>query len=387
MIATTALRKISALRKPIKVIQGGQGAGKTFSILTILINHASSKENREVLIVSAELSKMRLNVIKDFVKLMREIGLYEDKRFIAGTLYRFPNGSFIKFVGLDKTDVGKGLRSHVVYFNEVNKLDRESYTQVASRSAKIFADYNPDNSFFIHDEVVTRNDCDFLTLTFEDNELLPDREREEILRYKEKGYNEDGSIKNEYWANKWRVYGLGLTGRIEGVVFQNWSEIDSVPQEAELIGYGMDFGFTNDPTTLIAAYRYNEKIILDELLYQRGLLNPDIAKILNETLEEYTIVYADSASPDKIAEIQTYGVNIMPVDKPKIVERIDFMQNYEYLVTKRSKNTIDEFMRYKWKVDKNGQSLNEPIDLHNHSLDAIGYNLWMNLRGAWIDEY
>ena len=387
MIATTALRKISALRKPIRVIQGGQGAGKTFSILTILINHASSKENREILIVSAELSKMRLNVIKDFVKLMREIGLYEDRRFIAGTLYRFPNGSFIKFVGLDKTDVGKGLRSHVVYFNEVNKLDRESYTQVASRSAQIFADYNPDNPFFIHDEVVTRDDCDFITLTFKDNELLPDREREEILRYKQKGYNEDGSIKNEYWANKWRVYGLGLTGRIEGVVFQNWSEIDSVPQKADLIGYGMDFGFTNDPTTLIAAYRYNEKIIIDELLYQRGLLNPDIAKILNETLEEYTIVYADSASPDKIAEIQTYGVNIMPVEKPKIVERIDFMQNYEYLVTKRSKNTIDEFMRYKWKTDRNGQPLNEPIDLFNHSLDAIGYNLWMNLRGAWIDEY
>ncbi len=387
MIATTALRKISALRKPIRVVQGGQGAGKTFSILTILINHASSKENREILIVSAELSKMRLNVIKDFVKLMREIGLYEDRRFIAGTLYRFPNGSFIKFVGLDKTDVGKGLRSHVVYFNEVNKLDRESYTQVASRSAQIFADYNPDNSFFIHDEVVTRDDCDFLNLTFEDNELLPDREREEILRYKEKGYNEYGTIKNEYWANKWRVYGLGLTGRIEGVVFQNWSEIDSVPQEAELIGYGMDFGFTNDPTTLITAYRYNEKIIVDELIYQRGLLNPDIAKILQNHLDEYAIVYADSASPDKIAEIQTYGVNILPVDKPKIVERIDLMQNYEYLVTKRSKNTIDEFMRYKWKEDRQGNTLNEPIDLYNHSLDALGYNLWMNLRGAWIDDY
>lgn len=387
MIATTALRKISALRKPIRVVQGGQGAGKTFSILTILINHASSKENREILIVSAELSKMRLNVIKDFVKLMREIGLYEDRRFIAGTLYRFPNGSFIKFVGLDKTDVGKGLRSHVVYFNEVNKLDRESYTQVASRSAQIFADYNPDNSFFIHDEVVTRDDCDFLNLTFEDNELLPDREREEILRYKEKGYNEDGTIKNEYWANKWRVYGLGLTGRIEGVVFQNWSEIDSVPQEAELIGYGMDFGFTNDPTTLITAYRYNEKIIVDELIYQRGLLNPDIAKILQNHLDEYAIVYADSASPDKIAEIQTYGVNILPVDKPKIVERIDLMQNYEYLVTKRSKNTIDEFMRYKWKEDRQGNTLNEPMDLYNHSLDALGYNLWMNLRGAWIDDY
>ena len=115
--ATTSLKKIAALKKRIWCIRGSQGSAKTYSILTLLINHASSKPDKEIFIVSAELTKMRNTVIKDFVKLMKLIGIYSDDRFLAGTLYRFPNGSFIKFIGLDKEDVGKGLRCDIVYFN------------------------------------------------------------------------------------------------------------------------------------------------------------------------------------------------------------------------------------------------------------------------------
>jgi phage terminase large subunit len=152
--ATTTLNKIAGLKKRIKVIQGGQGASKTFSILILLINHASSKPNKEILVLSAELTKMRLTVIKDFVKIMRMSGIYQESRFIAGTLYRFPNGSFIKFIGLDKSDVGKGLRSDIAYFNEVNKIDVETYRQVATRAKRVFADFNPDAEFFIHTDVI-----------------------------------------------------------------------------------------------------------------------------------------------------------------------------------------------------------------------------------------
>ena len=159
---TTALNKIAGSRKKITVVQGGQGASKTFSILMLLINHASSVEDREILILSAELTKMRLTVIKDFVKIMKMYGIYEDNRFIAGTLYRFRNNSFIKFIGLDKSDAGKGLRSDVAYFNEVNKIDSETYRQVASRTKKVYADFNPDAEFFINTEIVPRSDCDFL---------------------------------------------------------------------------------------------------------------------------------------------------------------------------------------------------------------------------------
>jgi phage terminase large subunit len=373
---TTALRKIANLKKRIKVIRGGQGAGKTISILIIIINHASSKPNREILIISEELTKMRLTVIKDFVKVMQDAGLYEDKNFIAGTLYRFPNGSFIKFIGLDKEDIGKGLRCDIAYFNEINKITFESYRQIASRANKIICDYNPDAEFFIDTEVIGRDDCDFLQLTFMDNELLDSNEREEILSYKRKGFNPDGTMLNEYWANLWNVYGLGNIGSLSGAVFDNWGEIDTLPQEARLIAYGADWGFTNDPTTLIAVYKYNSQYIFDEVVYQKGLVNSEIASLFKaRSVDRGVTIYADSAEPKTIQDISNYGFRIRGADKGKdsIMFGISLMQESRFLVTKRSTNLIKELRSYIWDTDRTGTKINKPIDAFNHCIDAIRY--------------
>lgn len=373
---TTALRKVAALRKKIKVVRGGQGAGKTISILTLLINHAASKPDREILIISAELTKMRLTVIKDFVKLMKMAGIWDERRFIAGTLYRYPNGSFIKFIGLDKQDVGKGLRSHVAYFNEVNKCDAESYRQVASRAGQVYSDYNPDATFFIDTDVIGRDDCDFLQLTFRDNEMLADGERDEILNYYALGFNADGTVKNSYWANIWRVYGLGEVGSLHGVVFSDWQEIESVPNDAKLVGFGMDFGYTNDPTTCAMAYEWNGCRIYDEVIYQTGLLNRDIAALLKQNgITKNLVGYADSADPKSIDEINGYGFTLKPVTKGKdsIAFGIGIMQERPFYVTKRSTNAKKELNAYCWDKDKDGNTLNVPIDAHNHFIDAARY--------------
>lgn len=373
---TTALVKIANLKKRIRVIRGGQGAGKTISILILLINHAASKPDKEILIISAELTKMRLTVIKDFVKVMKLAGLWNESRFIAGTLYRFPNGSFIKFIGLDKQDVGKGLRCDIAYFNEVNKTDAESYRQVSSRAGQVFADYNPDADFFIDRDVIGREDCDFLQLTFEDNELLANEERNEILNYFNLGFNEDGSVKNSYWANIWRVYGLGEVGSLHGVVFSNWSEIESVPTGAKMLGFGMDFGYTNDPTTCVMAYEYNGQRIYDELIYQTGLLNSDIAALLKSNgINKSVLGYADCADPKSIDEINRYGYAIKPVTKGKdsIAFGIGIMQEHPFQVTKRSANLKKELQVYSWAIDKSGNTLNEPIDANNHAIDGARY--------------
>lgn len=373
---TTALRKISGLKKRIKVIRGGQGAGKTISILILLINHASSKANKEILIVSEELTKMRLTVIKDFVKVMQLAEIYQESHFLAGTLYRFKNGSFIKFIGLDKEDIGKGLRCDIAYFNEVNKIDFESYRQVASRANKIFCDYNPDAEFFIDKEVIGRDDCDFLQLTYADNELLDDNERKEILSYKEKGYNPDGTILNEYWANLWNVYGLGNIGSLRGVVFSNWTDIDQLPHEAKLLGYGADWGFTNDPTTLIGIYQWNGQYIFDEIIYQKGLVNSEIANLFKSksvTMSHY--IYADSAEPKTIQDIANYGFRIKGAEKGKdsVMFGISLMQEQKFLVTKQSTNLIKELRSYIWDTDRSGKQINKPIDAFNHCIDAIRY--------------
>jgi len=373
---TTALRKISSLKKKIRVIQGGQGAGKTISILILLCNHASRVSNREILIISAELTKMRLTVIKDFVKVMRLVGLYEDRNFIAGTLYRFTNGSFIKFIGLDKSDIGKGLRSDVAYFNEVNKCDIESYRQVASRSKLVFADYNPDSEFFIHTDVLIRDDVDYLELTFQDNELLDSGERNEILRYKDLGYFEDGTIKNEYWANAWRVYGLGQIGALQGVVFETWGKVDTVPKEAKLVGRGGDFGYTNDPTTLTDIYTYNGEYIFDERIYQTDLTNPQIWREFKSLgMDNSIYTFFDSSEPKSIQELKSLGMKVQGAEKgaDSIMHGIQKMQEIKFSVTSTSKNLIKELERYKWAVDKNGNKLNRPIDNWNHAIDGIRY--------------
>jgi phage terminase large subunit len=373
---TTALRKISGLKKRIKVIRGGQGAGKTISILILLINHASSKANKEILIISAELTKMRLTVIKDFVKVMQSSGIYNENRFIGGTLYRFPNGSFIKFIGLDKEDVGKGLRCNIAFFNEANKMDFESYRQVASRADKIISDYNPDAEFWIDKEVIGRSDCDFLQLTYKDNELLGENERKEILSYKDKGYNPDGTILNEYWANLWNVYGLGNIGSLRGVVFSNWTDIEQLPQEAKLLGYGADWGFTNDPTTLIGIYKWNGQYIFDEIIYQKGLVNSEIANMYKaKGVDRSVTIWGDSAEPKTIQDISNYGYRIKGADKGKdsVMFGISLMQEQKFLVTKQSTNLIKELRSYIWDTDRSGKQINKPIDAFNHCIDAIRY--------------
>jgi len=368
---TTALRKIAALKKKIKVIRGGQGSAKTISILILLINHASSVPEREILILSAELTKMRLTVIKDFVKVMRMFGIYEDPRFMAGTLYRFPNGSFIKFIGLDKTDVGKGLRSHVAYFNEVNKIDPESYRQIASRTGQVYVDYNPDATFFIDGDVIVRDDCDFLQLNFEDNELLPQAERDEILNYKNLGYYDDGTIKSPYWANLWQVYGLGNIGSLQGVVCPNWELIDDITDDANLQYGGIDFGFSVSKFAAANIYKKDGIIILDELLYDTQLTNPAAARSLKAGGYSGQLMYCDSAEPKSIQELRDNGIQAIKCDSKNDIKDFAIRKLNEQLfyVTKRSVNLHNELRHLVWD-ERTGKPAKSQLD---HLMDAIFY--------------
>lgn len=285
MQTTTALRKITALRKRIRGIQGGQGAGKTFSILQLLINHASGTPNREIYIASDELSKMRITVIKDFVKIMVAFGIFKREYWVDGTLYRFPNNSFIKFIGLDKEDIGKGLRADVVFVNEANKVKFDTYRELTSRAKQVFIDFNPNKKFWFHTEVINRDDCDFIKLTYLDNEFLSEEERNEILRYKEKGFDKDGKIINTYWANMWRVYGLGETGQVEGRIY-NWKSIPYIEylNINKEVYYGVDWGVV-DPFGVVECKYHDGNLYVHELNYsseneiRRGLGDTQLHQI------------------------------------------------------------------------------------------------------------
>lgn len=375
-IVTTALKKLLRLQKRIKVVRGGTSASKTFSILPILIDRAIKTPNLEISVVSESIPHLRRGALKDFLKIMMALGRYNDNQFNKSTLkYTFGNGAYIEFFSVDQPDKLRGARRNVLYVNECNNVDFDSYYQLAIRtSGEIWLDYNPSAVFWVDREIINQDDVDFITLTYLDNEALPETIVKEI---------ESAKVKAEtsaYWANWWQVYGLGLTGSLEGVCIPDWQEIN-LPTEARLLCYGMDWGYSNDPTSLIAMYKYNDAYIFDELIYQKGLLNSDISDLL-KTNGVQDIIYADSAEPKSIAELNSYGHNVLPVSKGRdsIVYGLNLINQNKVYVTSRSKNLINELRNYIWMTDKQGNKLNRPIDAYNHAIDAMRYAMTSQLE-------
>jgi len=365
---TTAIRKIYELQKRIKIIQGGTSAGKTFSILPILIDKCAREKGLEVSVVAETIPHLRRGALKDFLKIMRWTGRYVEDRFNATLLrYEFANGSSIEFFSADNASKLRGARRDILYINECNNVTFDANLELSIRTKKeIYLDFNPANEFWVHKELKDEPDADFIILTYKDNEALD----ESIVRQIEK--NRDKAATSSYWANWWRVYGLGEVGLLEGVIFDNWKEIDKIPDDARLVGIGLDFGYTNDPTAAIEIYNWNGQRIVNEIVYRTGMLNSDIAKVLPSSVT----IYADSSEPKSIDEIRRYGKTIKGVTKgaDSIRYGIDVMQRQSYLVTKQSTNLIKELRSYCWDVDKQGVRLKNPAGGNDHAIDALRYH-------------
>jgi phage terminase large subunit len=368
---TTAQSKIAKLKKRVRVVRGGTSSSKTFSIIPLLIDYAIKTPKSEISIVAETIPQLRRGALRDFLKIMDLIGMYDDSRFNKSSLvYTFSNGSYIEFFSADMSAKLRGARRDVLFVNECNNVEWEAYYQMAIRTRKfIYLDYNPVAEFWVDTELIKDSDTDFVVLTYKDNEALDKSIVNEIEKARDKAEH------SEYWANWWRVYGLGEIGQVQGTIFTNWHQIDNVPQEAKYIGIGLDFGYSNDPTAIVMVYKWNNEFILDEIAYQKELSNKAIADIL----KPYGgLVVCDSAEPKSIADLRSYGINATPCVKGKdsIINGIQKIQALDRIhITKRSTNLIKEFRGYVWKTDRNGTALNEPIDFLNHGVDAIRYIL------------
>lgn len=381
-VYTTAIRKLKRLRKRVKVIPGGTSGGKTYGILPILIDTAIKNPGLEISVVSESIPHLRKGALKDFLKIMKATGRYIDSNYNRTLLtYTFANGSYIEFFSADQEDKVRGPRRHILYVNECNNISFETYHQLAIRtSLSIWLDFNPSNEFWVYTELKDDDDVEWLTLTYKDNEGLPQSIVREIEKAKTKAYiNPDGdifdetNIKSKYWDNWWKVYGLGMLGSLEGVVFSNWTTIDEIPADARFIGGGIDFGFSNDPTAIVDVYQYNGQRIVDLRCYQRGLLNSHIA----EKLPNNAKYYADSAEPKSIAELSgTFGKWVHGVRKgpDSILFGIQLMQGQRYLITKQSTELIKELRQYCWDKDKFGNTINKPAGGLDHAIDALRYH-------------
>lgn len=365
---TTATDKIFAMTKRYRAVAGGTSASKTISIVIWLIDYAQTHENKDVWVVSESFPHLKGGALKDFEDIMKDAGYWDDKRFHGSDyIYTFETGTKIKFTSVDSYGKAHGPRRDVLYLNECNNLSFNIIDQLIVRTRQVvWMDWNPTTEFWFYPEFLnhpTRSkQLDFVTVTYKDNEALDELTVVEIESHKE----------NKNW---WRVYGLGQLGEVEGRIYTGWRVIDEVPFEARLEGYGMDFGYSNDPTAIVAVYYHNGGYIFDEVLYRKGLFNSQIADHLKAL--PYGLVVADSAEPKSIDEIASYGISIIGAKKGKdsIRTGIDWVQSNKISVTKRSVNLLKEYRAYLWMTDKDGNTINEPQGGFDHALDAARYRM------------
>jgi len=311
---------------------------------------------------------LKNGAIKDFKQIMMTQGYWEDKRW-NGTekTYTFHTNTTINFLAVDKLGKAKGGRRDTGFVNEAqHAMSWEIFDQLLVRTKEVmWLDWNPSEEFWYDEKINDKRDHDFLRLTYLD-----------CLDALDKNIIDDiESHKDD--KNWWNVYGLGLHGEIEGRIYTGWKIVDEVPHEARLEGYGLDFGYTNDPTAIVAVYYYNGGWIFDECCYQRGMFNSDIASTLKAM--KSGLVIADSAEPKSIDEIRSFGINIQPCKKgaDSVRSGINQVQGQPISLTKRSINGLKEYRNYMWATDKNGAfiSPNQPVKGNDHFLDAIRYKL------------
>lgn len=354
--------------------QGGTSSGKTYTIMQVLIYFALSDAGSVSTVVGQDLPNLK-------------VGAYRDARTIIGgsswlrKWFKFNesghyllcgNGSIIEFKSYkDEQDAKNGKRDYL-FLNEANGVDYSIFWQLSIRTRKrIWLDYNPSERFWVHNEVKGRDGVKMIISDHRGNVFLSDEEHERIEGIEDK--------------ELWKVYARGLTGKLSGVVFPNFNIVDELPAREgwKLSGYGLDFGFTNDPTALTFNVVAHGELWTDVVIYDTGLTNPMIAECAKGAgVTRADMIVADSAEPKSIAELKNAGLWVVPAVKGKdsINVGIDILKRYKWNVTRRSVGLIEELQSYKWKSDRDGKQTNTPIDGFNHAIDATRYFALMHLN-------
>lgn len=370
-------RDIDSSRR-ICILQGGTRSGKSYSALQWILVKALSEPNMIFSIVRKSFPSMRVSIMRDWISILKGLGIWNEERWSATEhIYTFDNGSMVEFMSIDNAEKRKGSARDYLFVDEINELSREDWFQLFIRTRKksIIA-YNPSfgTNNYIFNEVHTHPEGDLFISTYKDNPYLEKQIIEEIERLK------DTNV--EYY----KIYGLGLPGNNVGTIF-SINLIDDVPENAEFVAFGLDYGFTVDPSALVAVWKRDKDLYIEELIYQKGMVTSDIAGRLADLEVGREEIWADSAEARLNEELYRLGFNVKGVRKGKdsIKLGIDLMMGYRLLVTKRSTNIVKEFGEYVWMVDKNGNFENKPVDYSNHAIDAIRYVCMERLNAKKIN--
>ena len=365
--------------KKIVVEQGGTRSGKTYNIiLWIIFEYCTNNRNKVITVCRKSFPSLRATVLRDFMTILESHNLYSEKFHNKSNSEYYLFGNLVEFISLDQPQKIRGRKRDLLFINEGNELFWEDWQQLVFRTQdRIVIDFNPSDEYhWIYDKVLPRDDCDFFKTTYLDNPFVEESIKREIelLRDTDEQY--------------WQIYGLGERAASRSTVFR-YAEVSHIPEDAELVAYGMDFGFSNDPSTLVSVYTKDINLYVKEHLYRTAMTTTDIHKfLLSEELDNKPI-YADSAEPRLIEELRRMGHNIFPSLKGKdsVNAGIDLLKRYKINILSTSSNAISEFRNYKWKEDKSGALLNTPIDDNNHIIDPCRYATYSILSKPRFGTY
>jgi len=352
----------------VVVNQGGTSSGKTYAIVQVLFCLAGEAENQVITVVGQDIPNLKAGALRDALSIYNKSARLKNliKNYNkTDRIFEFHNGSVIEFKSYANPQDAKSGKRDYLFINEANGIEWNIYTELALRTkTRIFIDYNPNYEFWVHNNLIGKPGVELIISDHRHNPFLEQNIRDKIENIKDAD------------TELWKVYARGITGKINGLIFNNWYICDDIPVDAKLIAAGLDFGFTNDETGCIEVYTQNGELWVDELLYETGLTNKDIAnKLIEAGLNKNTEIIADSAEPKSIEELKRLGWHIKGAKKgaDSINNSIDILKRYKINITRRSVNMRKELGRYKWKVDRAGKTTNEPVDTWNHLIDPLRY--------------
>lgn len=365
------------------VNQGGSSSAKTYSILQVLFVKAIKYPRSIITIVGETIPNLKSGALRDAQtivgsspQLQKLITSYN----ATDRVYTMYNGSVLEFKSYETSQSAKSGKRDFLFVNEANGISYEIYNELNLRTKKqTFIDYNPNAEFWVHEKVIGKKGVEVFISDHRHNPYVPQKVRDKIEALKDVD------------VELWKVYARGKTGRIEGLVFRNWDICEDIDRvRCKLVALGMDWGFTNDPTALVAVWKDGDHLYVEELMYERGLTNQDIGARLKEMAIGRTHeIIADSAEPKSIEEVHRMGFNIHGANKGKdsIQNSIDILKRYKLHVLRGSANLIKELNSYKWKQDKNGNPLNEPVGFNDHLIAGLRYVALNKLKVANSGKY
>ena len=348
--------------------QGGTSSGKTYAIEQVLFCLACQNQKQVITVVGQDIPNLKSGALRDALNIYDSSG--QLKMMVksynrSDRIFEFHNGTIMEFKSYDNAQDAKSGKRDYLFINEANGINWDVYTELALRTRdRIYIDYNPNYNFWVHDNLIGKPGVQLIISDHRHNPFIKQGLRDKIESLKATDYEQ------------WKVYARGLTGKINGLVFDNWHICEDIPADAKRLAIGLDFGYSNDETGCLEVFKQNGELWVDEHFYETGLTNSDIAAKLKDCgIQKNTEIIADSAEPKSIEELNRLGWNIRGAKKgvDSVKNSIDILKRYPINITRRSVNLRKEMGRYKWRVDRSGRSINEPVDSWNHLIDPLRY--------------